>query len=92
MTIPVQIDQTTGEPYLFNPGDMGEYRETSPSGYRNAVTGERLVGRYSDGQQKFTGGTSADGSPTLAKNHPLIEPTDIPSNIPWPKQLGTDPR
>ncbi len=92
MIIPVQIDPITGDPYLFNPGDMGEYRERPIGRYRNAVTGDPLVGRFSGGQQKFTGGTDAAGAPTLAKNHPPIAPEDIPAHIPWPKQLGPDPR
>jgi len=92
MSIPIQTD-LNGDPYLFVPGDMGEYRERPIGRYKNARTGEQLVGRFCGGQQKFTGGTSSDGSPTLANNHPPIAAEDIPLGVPWPtSQLGPDPR
>ncbi|MBI1172495.1 hypothetical protein GC209_13945 [bacterium] len=90
MTFQVQLDEND-DPYLFAPGDMGTFHLLSIG--RNAATGEELTGRFLiRGTAKFTGGTDADGSPTLANNHPLIEPEDIPADYPWPLYLGPDPR
>lgn len=83
---------SNGDPYLFNPGDMGSY-QLRPTGAYGAASGEPIMGRFLiAGTQKFTGGENADGSPTLAKDHPPILPDDIPAHIPWPRLAGPDPR
>jgi hypothetical protein len=91
MTIPVQKDEN-GDDFLFTTGDMGKFVK-SASIHCCARTGKPVVGRYRlKGTAKFTGGTSGDGSPTLAKDITSLDPTDIPAGVPWPKQLGDDPR
>lgn len=91
MTIPVQRDEN-GDDFLFKPGDMGRFVE-SASVHCCARTGKPIVGRYRlKGTAKFTGGTNADGSPTLAKGIKSLDPADIPAGVPWPKSLNPDPR
>jgi len=88
---PRQID-AEGQEYLFNPGDLGRHEPRAAPGYRNAVTGDQLIGLYQLGDPLFTGGCNADGSPTLAKGVKSLSPDAIPAGIPWPKSLGPDPR
>jgi len=88
---PIQTD-SNGDPYLFNEGDMGGGWYWAYTGHRNAVHGGKIYGRKAGTQAKFTSGTSADGSPTLARNHPPIEPEDIPLSHAWPSHVGPDPR
>lgn len=91
MSIPRKHDNNM-DPYLFTPGDLGEFI-TIYTGQRNAVTGEDLTKRVViPGTAKFTGGLNADGAPTLAIDHPRIQPDDIPQEYPWPSSLGPDPR
>ena len=91
MTDCIQYDEN-GDPFLFNPGDMGTFVESATI-HRRADSGEAIVGRYRlKSTAKFTGGCNADGSPTLANDHPPILPEDIPPHVPWPRILGDDPR
>lgn len=62
-----QIDPTTGFPYVENPGDLGHLIWAPIPRYRNAVTGDPIYGPKRIGQVVFTGGRSADGGPTKAK-------------------------
>ena len=55
-----------GNPYMLEPGDMGEWKMV-PSGQVNAATGEPIMVRKMVRKPKYTGGFNADGSPTLAK-------------------------
>jgi hypothetical protein len=88
---PRQID-ANGDEYLFNPGDLGRYEPRAAPGFKDARTGEQLIGLYLTGNALFTGGHNADGSPTLAKGVKSLSPDAIPADVPWPKSLGPDPR
>lgn len=66
-SVQTQIDPDTGFPYVETPGDLG-WQEWKPIiGYRNASTGAQLYGAARMGRPVFTGGRSADGSPTRAR-------------------------
>ncbi|MEP5758066.1 MAG: hypothetical protein ABJ327_01905 [Litoreibacter sp.] len=91
MTISIQTDEN-GQSYLFTPGDMGVWVERNIGTYRNAATGEPLTGEFNDGSGKFTGGTDAGGAPSLCAGVTSLDPSDIPTGVPWPKSLGDDPR
>ncbi|NSX56317.1 hypothetical protein [Parasulfitobacter algicola] len=88
---PRQID-AEGQEYLFREGDLGRLEPRAAPGYRDARTGEQLIGLYRTGNALFTGGMNADGSPTLAKGVKSLSPDAIPAEIPWPKSVGPDPR
>lgn len=65
--VTTQIDAATGFPYVESPGDLGHLIWAPVPGYRNAVTGEPIYGPKRVGNPVFTGGKSADGSPTRAQ-------------------------
>ncbi len=88
---PRQID-AEGQEYLFNPGDLGRLEPRAAHGYRDARTGEQLIGLYRTGNALFTGGIDASGAPVLAKGVKALSPDAIPAGIPWPKSFGPDPR
>lgn len=90
MSIPLQYDGN-GDPYLWNPGDLGIFITVSPT--RNAATGERISERVLvPGTALFTGGLDANGAPTLAARHGPVTGEDIPIQYSWPRSLGPDPR
>ena len=91
-TFTIQYD-ASGDPFLWNVGDMGTFHDSDIAGYRDAATGNPLTGRFNNGVAKFTGGIDASGSPTLAKGVTSLDPSDIPDlNVPWPSAFGPDPR
>lgn len=69
---PAQYDVATendaeGFPFVETPGDLGRVIWAAIPGYRSAVTGQQLFGPKRVGDPVFTGGKSADGSPTRAR-------------------------
>lgn len=91
MSFTIQYD-ANGDPFLFNEGDMGRFQNVVTP-YRDGGTGQNIVQRLMiDGTGKFTGGKSANGAPTVQRNHPPITGDDIPPGTPWPTTIGPDPR
>ncbi|MEM6941195.1 MAG: hypothetical protein AAF943_17220 [Pseudomonadota bacterium] len=64
---PTLIDPDTGHPYVENFGDLGHVVWVRIPRHRNARTGDPVYGPRRVGQVVFTGGRSADGSPTRAR-------------------------
>ncbi|MEO0566703.1 MAG: hypothetical protein AAF066_03155 [Pseudomonadota bacterium] len=64
--VATQLD-ANGFPFVETPGDLG-YQDWRPiTGYRNARTGAQIYGAVRVGRAIFTGGKSADGSPTKTR-------------------------